>query len=246
MDFQWLNVTIKKNPYLLPFIKKVLDKVVGHKVYSFLDGFFNYHQIMIAPPKIGTNMHSSPIREHSFGYSCHFGSRMLHQLINKWWVWLSKIILECSWNFMYDFNVFSNLNTHLTKLWLCFDKCSAFVISLKLEKCMFHVHWRVILGYAYPRLTIGFKKNSTIVHMFTLKTLKDIQVFNGMAQYYRCFIKDFAFNMSPITKLLQKAKAFNGQQSANKLGKKSNIAAWMHQFDFTPLKPRVSCLHIHL
>jgi hypothetical protein len=102
------------------------------------------------------------------------------------------------------------------------------------------------LGYAYPRLTIGFEKNSTIVHMFTLKTLKDIQVFNGMAQYYRCFIKDFAFIMSPITKLLQKAKAFSGQQSANMLGKKSNIPTWMHQSDFTPLRPRVSCLHIHL
>jgi hypothetical protein len=51
MDFQWFNATIKKNPYILPFTKKVLDKVVGHKVYSFLDGFFNYHQIMITPPK---------------------------------------------------------------------------------------------------------------------------------------------------------------------------------------------------
>jgi hypothetical protein len=75
--------------------------------------------------------------------------------------------------FMYDFNVFNNLNTHLTKLWLCFDKCSGFV-SLKLEKCMFHVHSKVILGYVYPRLTIGFEKNLIIVHVFTLKTLKDI------------------------------------------------------------------------
>jgi hypothetical protein len=29
-----------------------------------------------------------------------------------------------------------------------------------------------------------------------------------MAQYYQCFIKDFAFIMAPITKLLQKTKAF--------------------------------------
>jgi len=32
-----------------PFIKEVLDEVVGHEVYLFLDGFFNYHEIMIAP-----------------------------------------------------------------------------------------------------------------------------------------------------------------------------------------------------
>jgi hypothetical protein len=33
--------------YPLPFIGKVIDKVVGHEVYSFLDGIFNYHQILI-------------------------------------------------------------------------------------------------------------------------------------------------------------------------------------------------------
>jgi hypothetical protein len=46
------------------------------------------------------------------------------------------------------------------------------------------------------------KKILTIVHMLIPKTLNDIQVFNGMAHYYWCFIKDFAFIMAPITKLL--------------------------------------------
>jgi hypothetical protein len=49
--------------------------------------------------------------------------------------------------FLDDFNVFNNLDTHLTKLWLCFDKCREFSISLNLEKCMFLVHLGVILGY---------------------------------------------------------------------------------------------------
>lgn len=44
--------------------------------------------------------------------------------------------------------------------------------------------------------------------MFTPKTPKDIQVFNGMTQYYMCFIKNFTFIMAPNTKLLWKKKAF--------------------------------------
>jgi hypothetical protein len=48
MDFQQLNVATKNYPYLLPFIKEVLDEVEGHEVYLFLDEFFGYHQIMIA------------------------------------------------------------------------------------------------------------------------------------------------------------------------------------------------------
>ncbi len=50
VDFRWLNVaTKKKDPYPLPFIEEVLDEVSSHEVYSFLDGFFGYHQIMIVP-----------------------------------------------------------------------------------------------------------------------------------------------------------------------------------------------------
>jgi hypothetical protein len=47
MDFQQLNVTTKKYPYPLFCTEKVLDEISGHKVYSFLDGFFSYHLITI-------------------------------------------------------------------------------------------------------------------------------------------------------------------------------------------------------
>jgi len=43
INFKILNANMKKDPYLLPFMKQVLDMVDGHKVYSFLKGFFDYH-----------------------------------------------------------------------------------------------------------------------------------------------------------------------------------------------------------
>jgi hypothetical protein len=48
VDFKNLNATIKKNPDPLPFIDEVINTIVGHEVYTFLDGFFGYHQISIA------------------------------------------------------------------------------------------------------------------------------------------------------------------------------------------------------
>jgi hypothetical protein len=100
--------------------------------------------------------------------------------------------------------MFSALNTHLPKLRLCFDKCREFNISLNLKKCMFLMHSCVILGYVVSKedKLLDLKKILTIVHMSTPKTPKDIHVFNGMAQYYKCFIKNFAFIMVSITKLL--------------------------------------------
>jgi len=64
----------------------------------------------------------------------------------------------------------------------------------------------IILGYVVSKegKLPNPKKNLAIAHMPTPKTFKDIQVFNGMAQYYKGFIKEFAFIIASITKLLQK------------------------------------------
>ncbi len=48
VDFRKLNVATKKDPCLLPIIDEVINIVAGHEVYTFLDGFFGYHQISIA------------------------------------------------------------------------------------------------------------------------------------------------------------------------------------------------------
>jgi hypothetical protein len=52
------------------------------------------------------------------------------------------------------------------------------------------------------------KKIEALVKMTIPKTPHEIQVFNGMAQFYKYFIKIFAFIMAPITKLLKKTKMF--------------------------------------
>jgi len=86
MDFQWLlNVATKKDPYPLPFTEEVLDEMAGHEVYSFLDGFCNYYHIMIT---LENKYKTTFIIDWGafFGWSCHLGSRMFHQLINRWWV----------------------------------------------------------------------------------------------------------------------------------------------------------------
>ncbi len=85
--------------------------------------------------------------------------------------------------FLDDFSVFNDLNTHLTNLQLCFDKCKEFKISLNLKKLMFLMHLGIILGYVVSRESnlLDLKKISTIIHMPTPKTPENIQVFNGMA-----------------------------------------------------------------
>ncbi len=47
MDFKKLNVTTKKDPYLLPFIDEVINTIVEHEIYTIFDGFFGYRHIFI-------------------------------------------------------------------------------------------------------------------------------------------------------------------------------------------------------
>jgi hypothetical protein len=70
---------------LYPLLKKCWTKLQVMRSICFLMNFSIITRSW-SPLKISTRLHSSPIGELSFGWSCHSSSRMLHQLINRWWV----------------------------------------------------------------------------------------------------------------------------------------------------------------
>ena len=112
--------------------------------------------------------------------------------------------------FLDDFSVYSDEATHLEKLRKCFEKCREFGISLNPEISMFLVHSGIILGYIVSKegKFPDTKKIQVVVNLPRSKKPEDIQVFNNIAQFNRTFIKDIAFIMAPITKLLRKKEDF--------------------------------------
>jgi len=83
-------------------------------------------------------------------------------------------------------------------------------ISLNLDKCAFMVFLKMILGCILSKegKLSNPKKIQGIINMPPPKNPQHIQVFNGMALFYRCFIKKFAAIITPITKLTRKTKTF--------------------------------------
>ncbi len=102
------------------------------------------------------------------------------------------------------------MGNYLQKLRLCFQKCKEYGISLNLDKCAFMIFLGMILGLiiSKERKLPDPKKIHAIVNMPPPKNPQHIQVFNGMAQFYRCFIKSFVAIMAPITKLTRKIETF--------------------------------------
>ena len=48
IDYRKLNAGTRKDHFPLPFVDQMLERVVGHEFYCFLDGYLGYNQIEIA------------------------------------------------------------------------------------------------------------------------------------------------------------------------------------------------------
>ena len=49
IDNRKLNTVTRKDHFPLPFIDQMLDRLAGHPHFCFLDGYYGYNQIAIAP-----------------------------------------------------------------------------------------------------------------------------------------------------------------------------------------------------
>jgi hypothetical protein len=210
IDFKKLNVATKNDPYPLPFTNEMLNIVTRYETYSFLNGYLGYHQIFIAPDDkykttFVTNWGGFIWKVMSFGVKNGplTYQRAVTKTLREYLDNFVKILLD-------DFMVYNDMESHLQKLKLCFQKCKEYDISLNPDKCAFMVFSRMILGFIISKegKLPYFLKIQAIVSMPPFKSPQQIQVFNGMAQFYRCFIKNFVFIMALITKLIKKTETF--------------------------------------
>jgi hypothetical protein len=102
--------------------------------------------------------------------------------------------------FLDNFSVYSDLETHIHKLVLIFKRCREYGLSLNPEKCLFIIHLGVILGYIISQdgKLPDPRKFEALVKMPAPRDVKGIQTLNGLAQFNRCFIKDYAGIMEPF------------------------------------------------
>jgi len=85
--------------------------------------------------------------------------------------------------FLDDFRIYSDMESHLQKLRLRFQKCKEHDISLTPNKCAFMVFSGMILGFIISKegKLPYLKKIQVIVNMPPPKNPQHTQVFNGMA-----------------------------------------------------------------
>ena len=216
MDYRKLNTTTRKDHFLFPFIDQMLDRLVGHPHFCFLDGYSGYNQIAIAPEDQEKTTFTCPygtfaFRRMPFGL-CNAPSTFQRCMMSMF----SDLVEEVMEIFMDDFTVYGSSFEHcLNNLETVLQRCKDKQLALNWKKCHFMVTEGIVLGHKISStgLEVNQSKVSIIKTLAPPTTVKGIRSFLGHAGFYRRFIKDFSKIARPLCRLLEKDTRFNFDDS---------------------------------
>jgi hypothetical protein len=190
----------------------LIDSMAGHTMFSFMDGFSGYNQILMSPEDVEKIAFRTPIE--NFYYTViQFGLKnvgatyqrtmtaMFHDMIHR----------EIK-DYVDDIVVKSKkMEDHLTILRKVFERCCLYKLKMNPLKCAFGVSVGKFLGFLVHQCGIDVDpmRASAIATMKPPTTHKELKSFMGKLSYIRSFIPGLAVVTSTFTPLLKKGVPFH-------------------------------------
>ena len=116
IDYIKLNTATRKDHYPLPFIDQMLDRLVGHSYYYFLDGYSGYNQIEIALEDQEKTTFTCPYGTFAFKMMpfglCNTPATFQRCMMSMF----SYLVEEAMEIFMDDFSVYGSSFKHCLKI----------------------------------------------------------------------------------------------------------------------------------
>ena len=210
----------------------MLDRLVGHEYYCFLDGYFGYNQIVITPED-----------QEKMTFTCPYGTFAIRQmpfgLCNALRTFqrcmmaiFSDMVEKTIEVFMDDFLVLGNsFDNCLENLSSVLVRCEETNLVLNWEKCHFMVQEGIILRHRiFVRgIEIDKGKIKAIEKLPPPSLVKGIRSFLGHVGFNRRFIKYFSRIAKPLSSLLVQGTPFDFDESVQ---------------DFSILKDKLVLAHI--
>jgi len=209
VDYRALNSATIKNRYPLPLISEMLDRLRGARIFTKLDLRNTYHLIRI---KEGD--------EYKTAFRTRYGQfeyRVMPFGLTNAPATVQSYIDDCLRAYIDDFAVCyhddiliystdeKEHDGHVRKV---LERLREFGLYCKAEKCQFGVSEVGFLGFVINSEGVGMESDriSTIEDWPTPKSVWDIQVLLGFANFYRRFIWKYANITLPLTELLRKTE----------------------------------------
>ena len=216
IDYMKLNTATRKDHYPLPFIGQMLNRLVRHSHYCFLDGYSGYNQVAIALEDQEKSTYTCPygtlaFRRMPFGL-CNALATFQRCMMSIFY----DLVEEFMEIFMDDYSVYgSSFEDCLRNLETVLQRCKDKNLALNWEKFHFMVIEGIVLGHKIyaAGLEADQAKIAVIKTLMPPTTVKGIRSFMGHAGFYRRFIKDFSKISRPLCRMMEKDTKFDFDES---------------------------------
>ena len=211
IDYRRLNEVTRKDHFPLPFMDQLLERILGHPFYYFLDGYSGYFQIKIVADDQDNTTFTCPFgtyayRRMPFGL-CNAPATFQLCMLSIF----SDLVERIMEVYMDDITVYGeSFDECLIHLETVLNRCIKKNLVLNWEKCHFMVNQGIVLGHVISekRIEADRAKVELISKLPSPTNVKTVRQFLGHAGFYRRLIQNFSKISKPLYKLLEKDAKF--------------------------------------
>ena len=209
-DYQYLNSWTIKNNYPLPLISDLIDSIGKKKVFMKMDLRWGYNNVRIKEGDEWKAAFSMP--EGSFEPTVIFfgltnSPATFQAMMNDF---LRDLVVEEKVAvFIDDVMVTTETEEEHDKIVEeVLRRLEENDLFVRLEKCVWKIREVGFLGVIIGKDGVRMEKEKVqgVTEWLVLKSVKEIQKFLGLANYYRQFVKDFAMITKPLHETTRKRK----------------------------------------
>jgi hypothetical protein len=189
----------------------------GASVFSKIDLRLGYHQLKIWE----SDILKTAFRTRYGLYEYTVMSSGLTNAPAYFMYLMNKVFMEYLDRFVVvfidDILIFSKtMEEHEEHLRLVLEKLRSNQLYAKFSKCEFWLTEVALLGHVISAggVSVDLGKVKDVLNWMPPTTISEIRSFQGLAGYYRRFIKDFSKIAKPMTKLFRRTRLLNGHGSA--------------------------------
>ncbi|XP_074278018.1 uncharacterized protein LOC141601622 [Silene latifolia] len=200
------NITIKYR-FPIPRLDDMLDELHASEIFSKIDLRSGYHQIRMREGdewktafKTKHGLYEWTVMPFGLTNAPSTFMRLMNEVLKPFLVKSVVVYLD-------DILVYSqSKEDHFKHLRKVFETLRGQKLYGKKEKCSFLVESVIFLGYVVSKdgVSVDQSKIEAIKSWPTPKSITEVRSFQGLASFYRRFIKDFSTITSPITECLKK------------------------------------------